>query len=462
MASDFTKDELLIGKLKALTTDTETKALFDAYQLGSTTEQNIGYLGGSSSILQKTLLGAGKLLQSLKDDYPVLAERVSSLKGSNRTTKAQSATVIVQFIQDAREISCLKCNANYSPYSSSNSTSEVECFRCHRPGHQGCYTDSQIDKEAGVVYLCCECLSGERILPPVQLQPDHSKEPDNIPRPKDDTLSSGEPHAENPGNSKSGATDKEKKIHKDLEYDRSKVVCPLLLKQECPHGITGLTNGTCEHYHPTWCRKFMRNGPGGKRGCNRGDNCRYFHPSLCQNALVTKMCFNESCKLIHIRGVKRINDEKTSSKKQNPASRKQVHVGSKRKSENVQPSAPHDHPKRSKSVGESQTPATAGNPQKQVNSEDFLKHLEQMKADLTKEVTKDLSALIQSSLQSMLGVHQQQLDLNRQMYLPSPAQYSAPGVQNLPPLQGYPMQCLQQHNPFQQQTGISQSFPPSY
>ncbi len=58
MASDFTKDELLIGKLKALATVTVTKALFDAYQLGSTTEQNIGYLGGSSSILQKTLLGA--------------------------------------------------------------------------------------------------------------------------------------------------------------------------------------------------------------------------------------------------------------------------------------------------------------------------------------------------------------------------------------------------------------------
>ena len=186
----------------------------------------------------------------------------------------------------------------------------------------------------------------------------------------------------------------------------------------------------------------MRNGPVGNRGCKRRDKCRFFHPPLCQNALVTKMCFNSSCKLIHIRGVKRINDVKaSSSKQQNPAIRKQVHAGGKRKPDNVPPPAPHTHPKRSKKVGEFQTPTTVETPQSQkyVNTEDFLKHLEQMKADLTKEVTKDLSTLIQSSFQSMLGIHHQQLDLNRQMYLPSPAQYSPPGAQNLPPPQGRPM-----------------------
>jgi hypothetical protein len=196
---------------------------------------------------------------------------------------------------------------------------------------------------------------------------------------------------------------KEKKPHKDSEYNRSKMVCQSLLKQECPHGITGLTGGACEHYHPTWCKRYMRNGPDGSRGCKSGDNCRFFHPTLCQNGLVTMMCFNKNCKLIHIRGVKRLQDVKAPKKTQptdkntNPLKKKAT-------------SSPARLSKRSsnETLPPNRTPAINNPPSsKPMNNEDFLKHLAQMKADLTKEVTKDLSALIQSSLQSMMV--QQQL-----------------------------------------------------
>ena len=181
-------------------------------------------------------------------------------------------------------------------------------------------------------------------------------------------------------------------------YDRSKSVCPLLPKQECPHGITGLSGGPCEHYHPTWCRRFMRNGPKGKRGCDKGDDCRFFHPQLCHNALVTMACYNQDCKLIHIRGVKRVQkpDEKTDPKTK---SSKKDELSKKRKSDHNPP------PKR----GTSRVPPKSTKGQSSSNSspgplreEDFLKHLAKMKADLTTEVSKDLSKMVQASLQSLL------------------------------------------------------------
>ena len=76
---DFSSDELLIGKIKALTPDTEIKVLLDAYQSNKSLEQNVGLLGNSRTILQKHLANAVKLLQSMDSDYPVLAERISTL-----------------------------------------------------------------------------------------------------------------------------------------------------------------------------------------------------------------------------------------------------------------------------------------------------------------------------------------------------------------------------------------------
>ena len=156
---DFSSDELLIGKIKALTPDTEIKVLLDAYQSNKSLEQNVDLLGNSRTILQKHLANAVKLLQSMDSDYPVLAERISTLKSGNHLTKAVAATAIVHFIQDARAICCLKCKDDFTPYSLDNSSSEERCCRCKRPGHRGCYTDTHVDEEIGVVFLCGECLS---------------------------------------------------------------------------------------------------------------------------------------------------------------------------------------------------------------------------------------------------------------------------------------------------------------
>ncbi|CAL8400568.1 unnamed protein product [Boreogadus saida] len=155
-------------------------------------------------------------------DFPTLGAQLSTFKG---TTKPAFATAIVQFIQDARTITCLKCSLDYSPYSSENTTSEVVCLMCCRPGHLGCYADTLIDEETGILFLCSICLPAKKnpapdsqVAPPVELEPaDNTK------------LKTTAPLSERLA---SDSDPSDKKLLQDSEYDRSKPVCPLLLKHE--------------------------------------------------------------------------------------------------------------------------------------------------------------------------------------------------------------------------------------
>lgn len=408
---DFSSDELLIGKIKAVTPDTEIKTLFDAYDYEKSFEQNVNLLGTSRTILQKHLVSAVKVLQSMGDEYPGLKDRLSAIKTTgNSFTKVTAATAIVSFIHDAREIKCLKCKKDFSPYSSDNAHEEIKCFKCKRPSHRECYADTQVDEEIGLVFLCSLCFS-IKSHPPTE-QPE-KKPPGDVPAvskpssedkpPEQEAEKNAEPassHEETGDDSKPPEVEK-KRTSKDENYDRSRSVCPLLLNQQCPHGITGRSGGVCENYHPVWCRKYMRNGPEGKYGCKRGDKCRFYHTQLCQNGVVSQMCLNPDCKLIHIRGVRRI-------KGANNASSKPAAPGKGKKTPNQ---ATDNPPPQSRNRKKSESAKVSDNT-------DFLKHLDQIKANWTAEVTKGLSAMIQTTFQSMMAPRQPQ-----QMYLPPGVQY---------------------------------------
>ena len=42
-----------------------------------------------------------------------------------------------------------------------------------------------------------------------------------------------------------------------------------------------------------------------RAGCRFGDECHYLHPKLCNNSVSMKTCYNESCKLVHLKFTKR-------------------------------------------------------------------------------------------------------------------------------------------------------------
>ena len=87
--------------------------------------------------------------------------------------------------------------------------------------------------------------------------------------------------------------------------DGAKSICSKLKQGKCPHGISGqreVGGRVCEFSHPKFCKKFTRNGSGGRYGCKGCDN---FHPTLCRNSVRFRKCFNQKCTFVHLKGTQR-------------------------------------------------------------------------------------------------------------------------------------------------------------
>lgn len=79
-------------------------------------------------------------------------------------------------------------------------------------------------------------------------------------------------------------------------------ICRYYRQGTCKHGIAGRS---CPHEHPPPCRKLMKHGNRGPKGCTSGSSCNYFHPKMCPTSMSKRECFKPDCKLKHIPGTKR-------------------------------------------------------------------------------------------------------------------------------------------------------------
>lgn len=90
-------------------------------------------------------------------------------------------------------------------------------------------------------------------------------------------------------------------------------ICQLYAKRQCPHGLTGkrkINGGSCQKAHPPKCFRFCRAGDGVRiGGCKYGDDCRYFHPKLCRDSEMRRVCLNENCTLNHLKGTQRHQEQ---------------------------------------------------------------------------------------------------------------------------------------------------------
>lgn len=118
-------------------------------------------------------------------------------------------------------------------------------------------------------------------------------------------------------------------------------ICKFYKTGRCKHGVSGKKDGTCSHYHPKPCRKFLANGTHRRGGCTQGTDCQFFHPSACFSSLKTRKYLNENCKYFHIKGTSRPQhdqgdqigplEQNSSSQRQTPANggqnqREQTHA----------------------------------------------------------------------------------------------------------------------------------------
>ena len=84
-------------------------------------------------------------------------------------------------------------------------------------------------------------------------------------------------------------------------------LCKKYVSGKCLHGLRGKkeVNGqTCSFDHPKKCFKFCGFGTG-RKGCNDGDNCQYFHPTLCKFSVTKRACYNQNCTFVHLKGTNR-------------------------------------------------------------------------------------------------------------------------------------------------------------
>ena len=81
-------------------------------------------------------------------------------------------------------------------------------------------------------------------------------------------------------------------------------VCPKLLEGICPHGAVGKD---CEFTYKKKCHRFINFGSQDRHrgGCKFGEDCFNLHPKLCQNSVSMNTCYNENCKLVHLKFTKR-------------------------------------------------------------------------------------------------------------------------------------------------------------
>lgn len=94
----------------------------------------------------------------------------------------------------------------------------------------------------------------------------------------------------------------------NIEPSHNGPICPLYLKNSCPHGTSGkklIDDKECDKYHPKCCHRFVKEGPKSKRGCRKGKNCDFFQPVLCKYSLGNRRCTNKECTFVHLPGTKR-------------------------------------------------------------------------------------------------------------------------------------------------------------
>ena len=317
----YSSDEQVIGTLKASTSDSFVKQLFDAFDCSKPYTWNVDRLSKDAAIKKDHLVSAFQVILGFQEDFPLL---VNALRNRRLNTKFLYADAIVSFICGAREIECMKCCCRYSPYEKDNSDPELRCAVCDRPSHAGCYPDYLVDADLGIAFFCSHChpklkMLREQVIntvvldTPSDISEEKSLESDNegweVEEVTEADVKNADPLNSTPPANPVNSTDVTNSVPtrpSKPAYDRSKPVCKELLQGCCKHGFSGTQNGNCSEYHPPWCHRFTRNGPGGKRGCRYSDSdCHFWHPTLCQNGLKMKSCLNTDCKLVHIRGTNR-------------------------------------------------------------------------------------------------------------------------------------------------------------
>ena len=302
--------------------------------------------------------------------------------------------------------------------------------RCNKFAHKACYDSTIVKPEIGIYYVCNLCninFKTFKVVPDVE-------------EVKEDTETFIITYPD--------------KVLKSKPDERSTDTCPLFLEARCPFGLRGVG---CDFFHPKSCYYYAKFGTDPFNGCRRGRRCKYIHPKLCPNSENMKICLNNECKLVHLKGTQRERrTNRENNNQQNPRYLERNEQSNYRYPEhNAQPRndnatiSPWENSQQHQITRDTNNttpqPKTNGFENMQKNMQIFLEQcLERMKVDINKQIEHQVEGRINSFVNS------------KPVYQPTPAQWYHPQpatqaaqmqlekpqeVTNTPPVQfmGYPM-----------------------
>ena len=414
-----------IGSLLANATSNPVKAVLQGCDPNNTFQANLNTISSSLFTREKLI----ETVAYLQDRFQNTKLAPLFVVKPDERNKKGYAKIILNCVEKLVGIECMKCSVTYKPYDPSNVT-DISCVYCQRPAHSGCYNISQFDFEIGVVFACKRCMppAPPSVDKPSCKDEQYTDEPppdkdvlkivDNSenssklsPPPKQPTQP---PEKEKTSPPKSEEQKSEPNKKKGSNTDES-TFCPLLLKFECPHGISGKK---CKFFHPTRCFKYQTYGP---QACQKQD-CKYYHPKFCRNSLEIKACYEPQCSGLHLPGTKRKNKPQAKSKAQDcvingrrdhkerdkPTTKAtKVHktTGTCTASDNANPSSDSPAGKNTQNPAEPERDPLPTNdvPGAALTSSQFFQYLEELKAVLMEDLKTEMlqqMQLVMASIQT--------------------------------------------------------------
>ena len=203
--------------------------------------------------------------------------------------------------------SCGECQEEYTV--TREETPSLQCAGCQQGFHQECLaslTGSEtFPKFPGkLLWLCSGCEPCYSLMTTVG--PDGNAKPNSkrtVETPAEPVTATAEPTAEPTEATEDSA--QPNPPPNPPHSERTPVVdCPLLLKNNCPHGLSGKKGGVCDFQHRQRCLKYMKWGDKHPKGCKLSQ-CPKLHPDLCVRSLALE-CYDKKCEArLHTKKCKR-------------------------------------------------------------------------------------------------------------------------------------------------------------
>ena len=293
--SDLNTMKVVIGKLLHDGNDA-MKKVFSSYDVKLHHERNKkNIMKLSVPILEECALGLN------------IKTRHDGKKLDNKDGLVNKILMRVNALMPAK---CQECSQIYKIELQENPL--FSCRKCSRGSHS-CRTIADFKTNlppiliGGFVWLCLSCL------PVVNMSEDLPDECPNVDAQPDivDVENETEP---GPSGTKSTSQNVEvlpafvTNVSNTIQNPINPVICNKYRRGKCPHGLRGnkLVSGSkCLYSHPKICRKYCSFGTRGRGGCLKGKECDFFHPMLCKFSVESRICSNDKCTYIHLRGTSR-------------------------------------------------------------------------------------------------------------------------------------------------------------